>query len=81
VKKCSGFPYALDVVDRFLRGVDIKYVVTTSHPAAVYRSSDAIDDIDVIPVGDEPYLFPDYSPEWWARAPGYLRTLYYWHDL
>ena len=81
VKKCSGFPHAMDLVSEFLGDARYECIVTTRHPAAIYRSNRNIDDLDVIPIDDESYLFPGGAPAWWQSSPDEIRTLYYWHLL
>jgi hypothetical protein len=80
VKKCSGFPFDMGLVEDFFGDCNTKYVVTTRHPASVYRSNADLEN-SVIPDGDDSYLFYQDPPNWWNDASDMLRSLYYWHDL
>jgi hypothetical protein len=85
VKKSSGFPFAMDLVDRFMGEARCHYVVTTRHPGPIYRSHEKLSEQEggnlFIPVGDDSYLFEGTAPQWWTNASRKVRTLYYWSDL
>lgn len=87
VKKCSGFCYAFDIVEEFFGGSDLTIVLTTRHPAAIYRSvQEAVESKQspfnpVAPISNNPWLFREQPPDWWRTAPRWLRCLYFWHDL
>lgn len=80
VKKSSGFPHAMGLVDEFFGDADVEFVVTTRHPGAVYRSNSE-HHLTVISVEDDSYLFTDEIPDWWTEASSRLRALIYWHKL
>jgi hypothetical protein len=80
IKKCSGFSYDMELIESFFGDCQTKYIITTRHPASVYRSI-AEKENRVIPDHDDSYLFPGESPDWWINASDKLRSLHYWHTI
>ena len=87
VKKCTGFSYAMNLVGDFFGDKQVKFIITTRHPAPIWRSAEEAmirlkQPGPVIPVDSSSYLFKDREPpQWWLQESENLRALYAWHRL